>query len=288
VTTQLHKAKDLSSSESATKIRLLVLDIDGTIMDQSFQIRGSVAQAVELAKRRGVAVAIATGRLYQSSLHAYHSIGSTLPLICYEGALIREPITGIVHLHWPLETRVAVDILNYVERLSLEERPSVHFHIQDQLYVSELNQETIEFYEGSGVEPIVVKNLRDLLTTPITKVSVLGNDGGVFNRLSSLLKNSDSRIRISVDRTLTLLEAMHPAANKRAAVSYLAEKLMALQPENVMSIGDDVNDVEMFQYAGISVAMGNAPREVKACADWVTANVEDDGVAQAVEKWISC
>ncbi len=93
--------------ETATDIRLLVLDIDGTIADESNRLRDSVAQAIHSAQRRGVAVAIATGRLYQSSLHAYDSIGSTLPLICYEGALIPEPNTEFVHRHWPLEPRVA-------------------------------------------------------------------------------------------------------------------------------------------------------------------------------------
>jgi Cof subfamily protein (haloacid dehalogenase superfamily) len=275
-------------SDTATKIRLLVLDIDGTIMDHSNQIRGSVARAVQLAKDRGVAVAIATGRLYQSSLHAYHSIGSTLPLICYEGALIQEPATGMVHLHRPTETGVAAEILDYSERFSENERPSVHFHIQDQLFVSKLDRQTIRFYEGSGVESIVVTDLRELLTTPITKVSLLSEDADVINRLSLQLKTSSARVRVSVDKSIALLEALHPVANKRSAVSFLAEHIMALQPENVMSIGDDFSDVEMFQYTGISVAMGNAPVEVKAFADWVTASVENDGVAQAVEKWISC
>ena len=93
------------ASTTATDIRLLVLDIDGTIADESNRLRESVSRAIGSAKRRGVAVAIATGRLYQNSLHAHDFIGSTLPLICYEGALIREPKTEIVHRHWPLETR---------------------------------------------------------------------------------------------------------------------------------------------------------------------------------------
>src|SRR3954471_12946228 len=94
------------SSATATDIRLLVLDLDGTIVDESNRIRDSVVQAVEAIKRRGVAVAIATGRRYQSSLPAYDLIGSTLPLICYEGGLIRNRNTGISHRHWPLEPRV--------------------------------------------------------------------------------------------------------------------------------------------------------------------------------------
>src|SRR5437870_5296310 len=105
-------------SEKAAAVRLLVLDLDGTILDESNHIRDSVAPAIHSAQRRGVAVAIATGRLFQSALHAYESIGSTLPLICYEGALIREPNTGFVHRHWPMEPRVLAQMLDHTERLS--------------------------------------------------------------------------------------------------------------------------------------------------------------------------
>ena len=83
-----------------------------------------------------------------------------------------------------------------------------------------------------------------------------------------------------------MLEAFHPTVNKRLAVSYLAEGIMGLSPENVMAIGDDFADVEMLRYAGIGVAMGNAPSAVKASADWVTTTIEEDGVAAAVERWI--
>src|ERR671910_293127 len=108
----MNKDKDLNNnsavrtapSETADDVRLLVLDLDGTLCDESNHICDSVAQAIHSAQRRGVAVAIATGRRYQSALHAYESVGSTLPLICYEGALIREPNTGFVHRHWPFES----------------------------------------------------------------------------------------------------------------------------------------------------------------------------------------
>jgi hydroxymethylpyrimidine pyrophosphatase-like HAD family hydrolase len=83
-----------------------------------------------------------------------------------------------------------------------------------------------------------------------------------------------------------LLEAFHPTANKRLAVRCVAEEIMALRPENVMAIGDDFSDIEMLEYAGIGVAMGNAPEAVKARADWVTTTIEEDGVARALERWI--
>lgn len=275
----------MAPSETAADVRLLVLDIDGTIVDESNRIRDSVAQAIHSAQLRGVAVALATGRLFQSSLHAYDSIGSTVPLICYEGALIREPTTGFVHRHWTIESRFAAQMLDYTERLSLSGLLSVHFYIEDNVYVSNMNGASLNYFEGSKVEPIV-SDLRQLLNQAATKVMVLSDDVRVIARLSSQLKNSYSRTQVKQYKSITFLEAFHPAVNKRLAVSYLAEGIMALRPENVMAIGDDFTDIEMLRYAGIGVAMGNAPVAVKASADWVTTSVEKDGVAEAVDRWI--
>jgi Cof subfamily protein (haloacid dehalogenase superfamily) len=267
-------------------VRLLVLDIDGTIVDESNRVRDSVAQAVRSAQRRGVAVAIATGRLYQNSLLAYDSIGSTLPLICYEGALIREPKTGFVHHHRPLDRRVLAQVLEHTEPLGGRGRVSVHFHVQGDIYVSNLNGASVNYFARSQVEPIVVSDLRQLLNQSTTKVTVLSDDVQVIARISTGLKDSDSRTQVKRDKSITLLEAFHPTVNKRLAVSHLAEGIMGLSPENVMAVGDDFTDIEMLRYAGIGVAMGNAPPAVKASADWITTTVEDDGVARAIERWI--
>jgi Cof subfamily protein (haloacid dehalogenase superfamily) len=267
-------------------IRLLVLDIDGTILDESNRARDSVAQAVRSAQQHGVAVALATGRRFRSSLPTHDSIGSSLPLICYEGALIREPRTGFVHRHWTLARSVAAQVLSQTERLSLSGRVSVHFYIQDNLYVSNLNAASKMYFEESEVGPIVTSGLRQLLSRATTKVMVLSEDDQVITQLSSQLKNSNSRTQVKQYKSITSLEVFNPEVNKRFAVKYLAEKMMSLRPENVMAIGDDLTDMGMLEYAGIGVAMGNAPPAVKASADWVTTTVEKDGVARAVERWI--
>ena len=281
-----NSAVRIGPSPRVADVRLLVLDIDGTILDKSNRIRDSVARAIESAQRRGVAIAIATGRSYQYSLHAYDFIGSRLPLICYEGALIREPNTGFVHRHWPLPAGVAAAMLDQTELLGLSGRLSVHLYIQDNLYISNLNHATIMYFEGAHVEPIVVSDLRQLLNRAITKLMVLSDDFHDIARLFSRLKNSYSRIQLRQDKSIALLEAFHPAVNKRLAVSYLAEEIMLLQPENVMAVGDDFTDIEMLRYAGIGVAMEHAPVAVRAFADWVTTTIENDGVARAIERWI--
>ncbi len=276
----------MALSETGADIRLLVLDVDGTLVDESSCVRDSVAHAINSAQRRGVAIAIATGRLFQTSLPAYDSIGSTLPLICCEGALVRDRNTGFVHRHWSLEPRVAAQLLDHTERLSMSGRLSIHFYIDDDVYVSNLNRASINYFEGSNVEPIVMSDLRQLLNRATTKVLVLSDNVQIIARLSSELKTAHSRTQVKQYKSITFLEAFHPAVNKRLAVSYLAEEIMSLRPENVMAVGDDFTDIEMLQYAGIGVAMGNAPAEVKASADCVTTTIEEDGVARAIERWI--
>lgn len=136
------------------------------------------------------------------------------------------------------------------------------------------------------MEPIVVSDLRQLLNQAPTKVMVLSDDCQVIARLRGQLNNTYSRVQVMQTKSITVLEAFHPAANKGLAVSWVTEKVMALEARNVLAVGDALNDIEMLEYAGIGVAMGNAPQAVKAIADWVAPTVEEDGVARAIEKWI--
>jgi Cof subfamily protein (haloacid dehalogenase superfamily) len=265
-------------------IRLLVLDLDGTLVDKSDRIHEADLEAIRKVQQLGVAVAIATGRGIELSLPAYKLIGSSLPLICYGGALIKEPDTGLVHRHWSLQQPVAQQVLDHAERQG--ERLSVHFYVENSLYVSRLNDATVEYFEGSQIVPGVVPDLRPLLDQEITKVRVLGDDATAITPLFNEMKNASCRTQLKNYRSLTYLEMDHPDVNKRLAVSYLTEYIMGLRPENVMAVGDDWSDVEMLQYARIGVAMGNSAEEVKSRADWVTTSLEENGVARAIETWI--
>jgi len=87
-------------------------------------------------------------------------------------------------------------------------------------------------------------------------------------------------------RSQLSVHATNPLVNKGEAVRYLAEDLLGLSAKNIMAIGDNFNDIEMLYYAGFGIAMGNAPLEVQAIAQWVAPSVEQDGVATAIEAFI--
>jgi Cof subfamily protein (haloacid dehalogenase superfamily) len=279
-----------SSFPPEADIRLLVLDIDGTISGESNTIRPPVLDAIRQAQAQGIQVAIATGRMYCAALRFYEAVGSTLPLLAYQGAFIKEPHTDVLHHHWPVAKHTALQLLDYFE--DVEQRPdisrlSVHFYIGDRLYVREMTPETEAYSERSGVTPNVVGDLRSVLDDDPTKVLALSHDPALIDQLLNSLRQRYTPAELYFTKSVaTFFEAANPQVNKGVAVKYLTETILGLSAENVMAIGDNFNDVEMLEYAQVGVAMGNAPAEVKAFANWTTADVEDDGAAIAIEKFL--
>ncbi|QMS91839.1 HAD family phosphatase [Nostoc edaphicum CCNP1411] len=271
----------------AKDIKLLVLDIDGTIAGHSNTISAGVKQAIIAAQARGIQVAIATGRMYRSALHFHQDIGSTLPLMAYQGAWIQDPITQKIHRHWVVSREIAHQLLDYFEKPELRSLLSVHFYINDQLYVRELTRETQMYAERSGITPIPVGDLRQALTNEPTKILALCDDTDVIDKLLGNLRRQYTPAELYLTTSVaTFFEATNASVNKGTAVRYLAEELLGLQLANVMAIGDNFNDVEMLEYVGLGVAMGNAPAAVQAIARWVAPSVEEDGAAVAIEKFL--
>lgn len=279
--------QDLAIAGARTEIKLLVVDIDGTIAGESNEINQPVIQAIQAAQERGVPVAIATGRMYRSALRFHQVINSTLPLLAYQGAWIQDPTTEQLHRHWPVSIQTAHQLLDYFEQPQLRSLLSVHFYINDQLYVREITPETQIYSERSGIEAIAVGDLRQVLTNEPTKVLALSDDTDVIDQLLGNLRQQYTPAELYLTKSVaTFFEATNPNVNKGTGVRYLAEELLGIQAANVMTVGDNFNDVEMLEYAGIGVAMGNAPAEVKAFAQWVAPTVEQDGAAAAIEEFV--
>jgi len=268
-------------------IQLLVLDIDGTIAGRSNDLRQPVLQAIQSAQAKGIKVAIATGRMYRSAVRFHQAVGSQLPLMAYQGALIRDPATNQTYRHWTLPQQMALRLLEYFEQVEFRLELSVHLYINDQLYVRALTPETKIYAERSGIEAIPVGDLRQVLAEEPTKLLALSDNNQLINRLLGNLRKRYTPAELYLTQSVaTFFEATNPLVNKGTAVQYLAEKLLGLQAANVMTVGDNLNDIEMLQYAGVGVAMGNAPEAVKAVANWVAPEVEQDGAAAAIEHFL--
>jgi len=275
----------------AKDIRLLVLDIDGTLAGESNQISPRVLTAIQEVQGRGIAVAIATGRMYQAALRFHQAVESTLPLMAYQGAFIKCPRTDTLHRHTPLPRALALDLLAYLAPMEAQQDLSIHLYIDDQLHVRAVIEDTQAYAERSGVDPLAVGDLATLMHRQnhleTTKLLALSGNTALISQILADLEQRYASDDLYLTRSVDyFVEATHPLANKGEAVRFVAEDLLDLKPDQVMTVGDNFNDLEMLRYAGVGVAMGDAPIPVQQAADWVAPGVEEDGVAVAIEQFL--
>ncbi len=272
--------------ERAQAIRLIVLDIDGTIAGVGNEINPAVRTVVQAVRDKGIQVAIATGRMFHSALRFHQTLQLDLPLMAYQGALIQDPLSGTVHRHWTLDAAKALHLLDYFEQVDFKHHLSVHAYVNDQLYVRALTPETAQYCDRTGVTAIPIGDLRPLIETQEpTKLLALSESADHIDVLYTHLRSQYSPAELYLTKSIaTFFEATNPLVNKGTAVQYVAEELLGLRAEQVLTIGDNFNDLEMLQYAGIGIAMGSAPLPVQAIADWVAPDVEQDGAAIALEQ----
>lgn len=275
------------SSSSTAEIKLLIVDIDGTIAGESNQVSNRVKQAIRAAQARGVRVGIATGRMYKSALRFHTEIGADFPVIAYQGAWIQDPDTDINYRHLPVPVEIARELIDYFEQTHLFDRLSLHVYLDDRLYVRDINLDTELYVERSGIAAHPVGDLRQVLTANPTKVLAMSEDMGLIDSLLVDLRQRYSQEVLHFTTSIPIfLEATQAGVTKGNAIDYVATKLLGITAANILAIGDNYNDVEMLQYVGTGVAMGNAPAPVQSIADWVAPDVEADGVAVAIEKFI--
>ena len=267
-------------------IRLLVLDIDDTIAGRSNTVSDGVKQAIKLVQSQGIRVALATGRMYYSAKRFHELIASDLPIVAYNGAWIQCPLTGVRHHHFPVDSEVSYQLLDYFQQPDWLNKLEIHCYIDDRLYVQEITKKTEIYRKRSGTEPVLVKDLRSILEQETTKILAIGEPKSIGSLLANLQQIYPREQLYLTQSTPIYFEATHPQASKGFGVRFLAEELLGIDANQVMAIGDNFNDLEMLEYAGLGVAMGSAPEAVKGVSQWVAPHVEKDGVATAINKFL--
>jgi Cof subfamily protein (haloacid dehalogenase superfamily) len=277
----------MMSPSYTTGIELLIVDIDGTIAGKSNQVTDRVKQAIRDAQSLGVKVGIATGRMYKSALRFHHEIGADVPLMAYQGAWIQDPATGITHRHNPVPVEIARALIDYFEQPHLLDKLSIHVYRDDCLYVRRIDADTELYIGRSGIGVTPIADLREVLTDRPTKILAMSEDTALIQTLLQDLRQQYSQSELHVTTSVPIfLETTQAGVNKGTAIDFVANELLGIPTEKVMAIGDNYNDVEMLASVGFGVAMGNAPEDVRQIADWVAPDIEGDGVAVAIEKFI--
>lgn len=281
-------------------IRLLALDLDGTLLDSRGEISARNRRAIAEARRRGVRIALVTGRRFRDARPIALELDlDDVPVIAHNGALTKHALTleTVAARLLPREAAHAV--------LRLGRECGAHAMVSDDphgagLLVhergSERNEELARYIAwsrrvvGTDADVRCVSSLIEYLDHDPVHIAFAGGCaamGDLGARLACELKG-----RVRVVRTFypkkdfALLDIINPEASKGAGLAAVAAEY-GIAREEVMAIGDNLNDLEMLQFAGTSVVMGNAELELRGASRFhLTASNDEDGVALAIEKFI--
>jgi Cof subfamily protein (haloacid dehalogenase superfamily) len=282
-------------------IRLLALDLDGTLLNPRGLLTERNRQAVTAARERGVRVAVVSGRRFRDAQPIALELGLNAPLISHNGALTKDARTLETIAVFPLPRAAAHQALRVGRAtgaggLVSDDHEGAGILVYDAL--SQDNPSLLAYiswarriHGEAGSDAVrEIGSLEDYLDHDPVHLSFSGKCaemGELSKRLQRELGASAkvfSTIYPKLD--FTLLDVLHPEASKGVGVAAAAAELGLAQDE-IMAIGDNFNDLEMLRYAGTGIVMGNAEASLQELEGlYLTAANDEDGVAVAIEKFI--
>lgn len=262
----------------ANQIQLVALDVDGTLLNRDFVIPPATTAAIQTARARGVRFAIVTGRMYQSAAPLARELNLQGALVTYNGALIKEFPSGRTIYHEPLPLDVSKAVAAFCEAHGYY----VQGYQGDELYVPQVDEKTRQYQAISGVEAHPVGSIFLWLHEPPTKLLIIDEPA----RIPAIQQEIQDLVGTSANvaqSNPSFLEIFSPKASKGAALAALAAKL-GLTADQVMAVGDGMNDLSMLSWAGTSWAMAHAPEAVRRATTHVTKAGAGDGVAEVLKR----
>ena len=263
-----------------TQIRLLLADVDGTLVTQEKLLTDRAIAAVHKLHDAGILFAITSGRPPKGMSMLIEPLKITTPIAGFNGGLFVHPDLTIIEQH-TLPTALPVKVIQTMEAHSLDAwvyRGNDWFvRRRDAPHVAR-EEWTVKF------PPTVVSNFDDLLGE-VVKIVGVSDDLEAVARCETDAQSEFAQ-QVSAARSQPYyLDVTHPSANKGAVVGWISRHLN-IPPSQIATIGDMPNDVLMFAKSGLSIAMGNASPQVQADATQVTTSNQDEGFANAIEKYI--
>lgn len=271
------------------KYKMLVTDMDYTLLNKEKKVSERNKKALEAAMEKGVRVIVATGRIYTSALYYAKLLGISTPIIASNGAIIREEHTDKT-LYQAILSDVAI---NEMIRLTKETGLFCHFFSRDTIFTEKIINVSVNYMnwnkylaEEDQVKIKLLNSFEELSEREkngIFKAVVIDDDKDKLQYLrEEILKTGVVTVSQSLKDNI---EVMNKEVSKGNAVAKLAE-IYNIPREEIITFGDNENDISMIEYAGLGVAVGNAADCLKERADYITDDYMEDGVAKAIEKFI--
>ena len=255
-------------------IKLVAVDIDGTLLNNQKEITPEVFSAVQDAKAAGVKIVIATGRPIAGVQKLLEELELNQPdnyVVTFNGGLVQDTVTG----------------QELIKETLLGRKLGVHMHAitKDGIYTANRNIGKYTVYESNLVSmPIFYRTPEEMTNKEIVKCMYIDEPEILDAAIAKLPPELAEKYTL-VKSAPFYLEIVKKTVNKGAAILHLAEKL-GLSKEQTMAIGDEENDRAMLEAVGSPVVMENGKEELKKIAKYITKSNDESGVAHAIREWV--
>jgi len=277
------------------RIRLLALDLDGTLAWQGDGVRPATRAALHEAHGRGVEVVIATGRRYRTTKRVLEALGLPVAAVCLGGALVKDAAGATLHqvCFAPVDFQAVAGIVRAHGQAPVAQRDAhgpeggADFLLDG---AAEWNAATSRYMERNQPWAEWRRDLATEAREDVLVVGALGPRGELEQAAEAVHRHFPGRFQSHVmplmaerDDDTHYLEVAVGEVSKWAGLQYLAAHL-GVPPEAICAVGDERNDLAMVRSAALGVAMGNAHPELLEVADWVTGRHDEDGIVAVVER----
>ena len=262
-------------------IKMITIDLDGTPLRSGGSVSGGTVRTLQAARDKGVVVAIATGRMYQTARPYGERLGlGDSPLLLFAGGLIETLESKKILFQQVIPREWAQELADLARRRGWQ----LQTYIDDVLRAAR-DDEWIRDYERiTHSKACICGDDFYHVQGDCNKLLSRGGHDDLVARKALIEKTFPGRFNVLFSAP-TFLEIMPQGVDKGEGIRRLGE-LYGIGTDEIMALGDSQNDLDMLKAAGFPVAMANAAEEVKAAAAYVTASNDDDGVAAAVEKFV--
>ena len=263
-------------------IRLIAIDVDGTLLDSTHTLSAGNRRALQAALAAGCHITLATGRQYAYIAPLVAELELHSPQITSSGAVITLPVSGESVYTERITRELAAQTIRLGEQLGI----TLVVVQNGKSYTRALNADIEHMLTYGDPRPQVASDLAATLDLPPTNIKAIAYQQDDLYARAEVEFQLHLGAQLNIFRSVPYyLEFSAKSVSKGTALRRVAEQL-EIEQKAILAIGDGNNDIAMFEAAGVAVAMGNASNAVKACAGAVTGHCDADGVAQAIERFV--
>lgn len=266
-------------------IRLIALDLDGTLVGRDLMLRDRTRAAIGEALERGVSVSIVTGRMATSAFVFAAELGLRAPMVAYQGALIRamplkEGRLGRLLFHRPLAAAAAREAIEWTRSIGLDP----HINHLERFVIRADDPKAEDYSAFLGGRAVLAEDLLGWVKRPVSKVIASAEEPIDVSLLGTARARFAGRANVTISDP-RFIEFLAPGVSKGAAVRWLARRA-GVPLDAVLAVGDQFNDLEMIAAVGHGAAMPHAPGPVRAVARYLAPPLADEGAAELIEELV--